>query len=220
MLGNTKALSVIGDGTPVQTGGRAYGKFLCDCRKRGDWKCACRRQFSDPDANYGWDSEKYYYGRTLYMISAADSAYNLPLYPRLLRASHHDSVSWICTYRELRHWYADWKLGEAILDSAHDALPIYTLPEHEEQFRLAQQKRFGASSEKTNPDQLELDLFNEAEVLASPEVQEPDVETITHSRKKSASCEMKLEQFPVEPSSTSCPSRNRSAPAAVASCMR
>lgn len=38
----------------------------------------------------------------------------------------------------------------------------------EEQFRLAQQKRFGASSEKTNSDQMELNLFNEAEVLATP----------------------------------------------------
>lgn len=134
LLGNTQSLSVIGDGTPVLTGDRVYGKFLCDCRKRGDWKCSCKRQFSDPDANYGWDSyrEKYFYGRTLYMISAADSVYNLPLYPRLMRASHHDSVSWICTYRELRHWYADWKLGEAILDSAHDALPIYTLLERDD----------------------------------------------------------------------------------------
>jgi transposase len=35
---------------------------------------------------------------------------------------------------------------------------------YEEQFRLAQQKRFGASSEKKHPDQLELELFNEAEV--------------------------------------------------------
>jgi Transposase DDE domain len=133
LLGDTKALSVIGDGTPVQTGGRAYGKFLCDCRIRGDWKCSCKRQFSDPDADYGWDSyrEKYYYGRTLYMITAADSFYNLPLYPRLFRASQHDSVSWICAYRELQHWYADWNLGEAILDSAHDALPIYTLLEHD-----------------------------------------------------------------------------------------
>ena len=134
LLGNTQSLSIIGDGTPVLTGGRAYGKFLCECRKQGNWKCSCKRQFSDPDANYGWDSyrEKYYYGRTLYMISAAESVYNLPIYPRLLRASHHDAVAWICTYRELRHWYADWKLGEAILDSAHDALPIYTLLEHDD----------------------------------------------------------------------------------------
>ncbi|ULO10088.1 IS66 family transposase [Paenibacillus sp. 19GGS1-52] len=69
---------------------------------------------------------------------------------------------------------------------------------YEEQFRLAQQKRFGASSERTNPDQMELDLFNEAEVLATPELQEPDVETITYSRKKSASRETKLEQLPIE----------------------
>lgn len=34
---------------------------------------------------------------------------------------------------------------------------------YEEQFRLAQKKRFGASSEQTHPDQLELSLFNEAE---------------------------------------------------------
>jgi adenine specific DNA methylase Mod len=37
---------------------------------------------------------------------------------------------------------------------------------YEEQFRLAQQKRIGASSEKTSHDQLELNLSNEAEVLA------------------------------------------------------
>jgi transposase len=34
----------------------------------------------------------------------------------------------------------------------------------EEQFRLSQQQKFGASSEKTNPDQLALSFFNEAEV--------------------------------------------------------
>ena len=70
---------------------------------------------------------------------------------------------------------------------------------YEEQFRLAQQKRFGASSEKTHPDQLELNLFNEAEMLATPASQEPDIETVTYSRKKSAgSREAKLDQFPVE----------------------
>lgn len=134
LLGDTESFSVIGDGTPVVTGGRAYGKFLCDCRKKGNWKCSCDRQFSDPDADYGWDSyrEKYYYGRTLYMFGAANSPYNLPVYPRLLKASRHDSVSWICGYQELRHWYPNWKIGEAILDSAHDALPIYTMLEHDD----------------------------------------------------------------------------------------
>ena len=133
LLGDTRCFRVIGDGSPVKTGARSYGKFLCDCRKSGNWKCSCKRQFSDPDADWGWDSyrEKYYYGRTLYMFTAADSPYNLPVYPRLFRASQHDSVSWICGYRELSHWYSDWKVGEAILDSAHDALPIYTMLEHD-----------------------------------------------------------------------------------------
>jgi len=39
---------------------------------------------------------------------------------------------------------------------------------YEEQFRLAQQKRFGASSEKTPPDQLAFDLFNEASSACHP----------------------------------------------------
>jgi transposase len=70
---------------------------------------------------------------------------------------------------------------------------------YEEQFRLAQQKRFGASTEKTHPDQMDMDLFNEAEVLAASAPQEPDVETVTYSRKKaSGTREAKLDQFPVE----------------------
>lgn len=54
----------------------------------------------------------------------------------------------------------------------------------EEQFRLSQQRRFGSSSEKTNSDQLELSLFNEAEITADEKVEEPAVETITYHRKK------------------------------------
>lgn len=70
---------------------------------------------------------------------------------------------------------------------------------YEEQFRLAQQKRFGASSEKTHPDQLEMNLFNEAEVLATPASEEPNMETVTYSRKKSTGHrEAKLDGFPVE----------------------
>jgi transposase len=70
---------------------------------------------------------------------------------------------------------------------------------YQEQFRLAQQKRFGASSEKTHPDQVEMDLFNEAEVLATPTSEEPDMETVTYRRKKTAGArEAKLKQFPVD----------------------
>lgn len=131
LLGDVHSLSILGDGTPVETGGRPYGKFLCDCRKQGNWKCDCLRQFSDPDANYGWDSsrEKYYYGRNLFMVSASESPYDLPIYPRLYRASKHDSVLLVSTYHELLHWYPEWRIGESILDSAFDAYPIYEMLE-------------------------------------------------------------------------------------------
>jgi len=55
---------------------------------------------------------------------------------------------------------------------------------YEEQFRRAQQKRFGASSEQTHPDQLT--LFNEAEAEADPKAPEPTVETVAVQRRKKA----------------------------------
>lgn len=52
----------------------------------------------------------------------------------------------------------------------------------EEQFRLSQQRKFGASSEKTNPDQIALSLFNEAEITSDEKVEEPTIETIGSNR--------------------------------------
>ena len=70
----------------------------------------------------------------------------------------------------------------------------------EAQFRLSQQKKFGASSEKTNPDQFALTLFNEIEITSDPSVKEPTVEeTITYNRKKpSGQIEAMLKNLPVE----------------------
>ncbi len=68
----------------------------------------------------------------------------------------------------------------------------------EEQFRLLQHKRFGVSSEKTHPGQLE--LFNETEQEANPELPEPSLETITYQRrrKKRGQRQTMLENLPVE----------------------
>lgn len=69
----------------------------------------------------------------------------------------------------------------------------------EEQFRLSQQKKFGASSEKSNPDQLELPLFNEAELSVDEKVEEPTLESITYQRKKYVGQrDAKLENLPTE----------------------
>ena len=53
---------------------------------------------------------------------------------------------------------------------------------YEEQFRLSRHKQFGASSEKTQTEQLS--LFNEAEDTANPKAEEPTLETITYQRRK------------------------------------
>ncbi|MDQ0899487.1 transposase [Paenibacillus sp. V4I7] len=70
---------------------------------------------------------------------------------------------------------------------------------YEEQFRLAQKKRFGASSEQTHPDQLELPLFNIAEMIAAPAGEEPRSEQITYERRKSSGKRTEdLSKLPVE----------------------
>jgi transposase len=53
---------------------------------------------------------------------------------------------------------------------------------YEEQFRLNRQMKFGASSEKTDIEQL--NLFNEAEATANPKAEEPTLETVTYQRRK------------------------------------
>ncbi|GGJ80820.1 hypothetical protein GGR02_000883 [Anoxybacillus voinovskiensis] len=69
---------------------------------------------------------------------------------------------------------------------------------YEEHLRLLQHKRFGVSSEKTLPGQLE--LFNEVEHEANLDLPEPTVESITYQRrrKKRGHREAMLENLPVE----------------------
>jgi transposase len=68
----------------------------------------------------------------------------------------------------------------------------------EEQFRLAQQQRFGASSERTPIGQQPL-LFNEAEAVAAPEAAEPTIEKIVYHRQKPRrSREAGFEKLPEE----------------------
>ncbi|MFZ5946099.1 MAG: IS66 family transposase [Bacillota bacterium] len=66
-----------------------------------------------------------------------------------------------------------------------------------EQFRLSQHRRFGSSSEKSNPEQQQ--LFNEVEAEAQPLVAEPTIEKITYERRKrQGHRETMLKDLPVE----------------------
>ncbi|WP_230868042.1 IS66 family transposase [Iocasia frigidifontis] len=68
---------------------------------------------------------------------------------------------------------------------------------YEEQFRLNQQRRFGASSEKSNSNQLS--IFNEAEQEAKVSLKEAELEEITYKRRKGKNKKKKsFEDLPVE----------------------
>ena len=133
LLGNLDTLSLAGDGTPLATASFPRSKPSCDCYAQGIAKCDHPRLFSQPDCDSGWDSsrEKYYNGYSLYMISACDSEYDLPLYPRLQPASRHDSVSFVTGSIEFAQRFTLGTTNRFLLDAAHDAEAIYELLEHQ-----------------------------------------------------------------------------------------
>ncbi|MCO1604498.1 hypothetical protein [Desulfosporosinus nitroreducens] len=122
-----------GDGTPIVTSVYTRSKSTCDCRAQGLADCNHPRIYSQPDCNAGWDSarETYFNGYHLYMISASDSHYDLPLYPRLQPASRHDAVSLVVSSVEFKQRFTLGTVDKMLLDAAHDADAIYHLLDHQ-----------------------------------------------------------------------------------------
>jgi len=133
LLGDSYALSAAGDGTPVVTAAYPRSKSTCHCRAQGLANCNHPRIYSQPDCDSGWDSarERYFNGYHLYMISAADSTYDLPLYPRLHPASRHDAVSLVVSSVEFKQRFTLGTVDKMLLDAAHDAEAIYLLLDHQ-----------------------------------------------------------------------------------------
>lgn len=133
LLGDLTALSAAGDGTPIVTAAYTRSKSTCSCHAQGLTDCHHLRIYSQPDCDSGWDSarEKYYNGYHLYMISAADSKHDLPLYPRLQPASRHDAVSLVISMIEFKQRFNLATVDKMLLDAAHDAESIYLLLDHQ-----------------------------------------------------------------------------------------
>ncbi len=133
LLGDLGGFSAAGDGTPIVTAAYPRSKSTCDCRARGIAECNHPRAYSQPDCDSGWDSarEKYFNGYHLYMISAADSKHDLPLYPRLQPASRHDAVSLVVSSVEFKQRFTLGTVDKMLLDAAHDAESIYLLLEQQ-----------------------------------------------------------------------------------------
>ena len=133
LLGDRNALSTAGDGTPVVTASYPRSKPTCDCHARGLANCHHPRIYSQPDCDTGWDSsrERFFNGYHLYMLTAANSPHDLPLYPRLHPASQHDAVSFVVSAAEFSQRFTLGTIDKMLLDAAHDAMAIYELLRHQ-----------------------------------------------------------------------------------------
>jgi hypothetical protein len=134
ILGDVNSFSFAGDGSPYYSGASHYGVKTCDCRSKGIFNCTCPRRFSDPDAKWGWDSyrEQWFFGSTLYCVTASDSPYDLPIYLKSVQASRHDSVSTIFALEDIQTLYPSFKFEKFLADGAMDKYPIYEYLYHNE----------------------------------------------------------------------------------------
>ena len=100
---------------------------VCGCSEKGITDCSCDRFFSQPDCDIGWDSsrDRFYFGYDLYMLVAANSESDLPVFPLLNPASKHDSHGFLETWFRMRAFLPELHVNKWILDSAHDAMPYY-----------------------------------------------------------------------------------------------
>ena len=121
-------LALAGDGTPVRTSSLLRSRRLCHCRKKGITDCHCKRRFSQPDTNSGWDSHRecYFNGYHLFMFAASDSHSDLPVFPLLERASRHDMLSFLHSFFTMKSYLPEFHLEKLLLDSAMDAVSVYT----------------------------------------------------------------------------------------------
>lgn len=123
-----KNLSLAGDGTPVYTAAQERKTRTCKCLEKGIRDCKCSRIYHQPDCDIGWDSHRsrYYFGYDLYMLTASDSANDLPVFPFLSPASRHDSHGFLYNWYSMKQMLPEASVKKIILDSAHDAMPYYT----------------------------------------------------------------------------------------------
>jgi hypothetical protein len=131
LLGDTNAITVSGDGSTLTTGANPNGKPSCKCREEGIYNCKCARYYSDPTANWGYDSyrEVYYFGHSYYQHVVSTDGHDLPLPPSIAPASETDYTLSMKSMDRLRKALKEngleWKIQYAIHDAGHDSTGNY-----------------------------------------------------------------------------------------------
>jgi len=125
---NSEHLALAGDGSAIRTAAQQRKKRLCKCLENdGIRNCNCKRHYSQPDCNWGWDSHRecYFFGYHLYMYVASDSHSDLPVFPMLERASRHDMLSFLHSFFTMKAYLPEFHIEKLLLDSAQDAYAVY-----------------------------------------------------------------------------------------------
>jgi hypothetical protein len=131
LLGDLSRLDIVGDGSCLPSGANRYGKPTCNCFKEGIKKCNCDRLYTDPDADWGWDSyhEEYYFGDRLYQYCYTSGRHNLPLIVTCGPASESDYTLSLKSFDRMMKTFIEHNFNVKItgvgLDKGHDAMGIY-----------------------------------------------------------------------------------------------
>jgi hypothetical protein len=131
LLGDTNSINISGDGSALPSGANPQGKPSCNCRENGIYDCNCPRYYSDPTANWGYDSyrDTYYFGHTYYQHVVSTNGHDLPLGVSIAPASETDFTLSLKSLDRLKKTLQEngleWKISNAIYDAGHDAAGIY-----------------------------------------------------------------------------------------------
>jgi hypothetical protein len=124
-------MTISGDGSALPSGASPNGKPTCKCHENGIYKCEHDRYYSDPTANWGYDSYRdcYYFGHTFYQHVVSTNGHDLPLQVSISQASETDftlSMKGLDRLKKaLKEYGLDWKIHNAVYDAGHDAIGIY-----------------------------------------------------------------------------------------------
>lgn len=131
LLGSLESMTISGDGSALPTGASPNGKPACKCHENGIYKCEHDRYYSDPTANWGYDSYRdcYYFGHTFYQHVVSTNGHDLPMQVSISQASETDFTLSMKSLdrlkKAMREHGLDWKIHNAVYDSGHDAIGIY-----------------------------------------------------------------------------------------------
>ena len=131
LLGELHRVVVCGDGSALVTGASPAGKPSCQCRTEGTSQCACPRFYSDPTADWGYDSyrEVYYFGHTFYQHLVSSRGHDLPVHIAIGPASESDftlSLKSLDRFTKAsREHQLDLTIYAAVYDAGHDSLGNY-----------------------------------------------------------------------------------------------